>query len=179
VRRATLFVYSVLFGALFAFGQQPPGPYPRGANPPTSDGNGIWRFDRQPGAQPAFFEQLEAMFTLIKPPERAPFGRSVAFLVGVGMYEHLDELTHTSTDVTSMRNFLLESGGFDTVFEVRDDKVNGGLLNTYMLNYFSKSSPKYLTNATDASSTTLATAATKVIWATYCFPKRTRREATM
>jgi len=145
MNRKAFFVLALLCAAPFAAGQQPPGPYPQGVIPPVNDGNGVWRFDRPRGRQPMFFEQLAAMFNLIKPPEPLPFGHSIAFLVGIGPYEHLDALTHTSSDVSNMRNFLLESGGFDTVFEVRDDKVNSVLLNTYMLNYFSRSDPKYVT----------------------------------
>lgn len=145
MHRRGFFVLALLCWTPSLVGQQPPGPYPQGANPPVSEGNGVWRFDRPRGREPAFFEQLAAQFNLIKPPEPVPFGHSVAFLVGVGAYEHLDRLTHTSTDVTHMRNFLLEYGGFDTVFEVRDGNVNGVLLNTYMLNHFSKSNSKYFT----------------------------------
>jgi len=145
MKRKAFITVALLCATPFAGGQQPPRPYPQGVNPPVSDGSGVWRFDRS-SPEPAFFEQLAAMFNLIKPPEQAPFRRSIAFLVGVGPYEHLDRLTHTSSDVSSVRNFLLESGGFDTVFEVRDDKVNSVLLNTYMVNYFSSNNPKYLTD---------------------------------
>jgi WD40 repeat protein len=106
----------------------------------------VWRFDHSPKPEPAFFDLLKSWFTQIQPPVPVPFGRSVAFLVGVGTYRHLDTLTHTASDVSGMRNFLIESGGFDTVFEVRDEKVNRSLLNKYMLNSFRTNSPKYLTD---------------------------------
>jgi TPR repeat protein len=144
--KRTLLIISLSLGMVsFLLGQAPPGPYPQGTKP-VNQGDGVWRFDR-PGTtlEPAFFQQLAAMFKFLKPPAPLPFGRSIAFLVGVGSYRHLDPLPHTTTDVTKMRNFLLEHGGFDTVFEVRDDRVSSTLLNTYMLNYFSKPDSKYLT----------------------------------
>src|SRR2546430_1149063 len=104
MRRVAFFVLALLCASAFASDSQPPGPYPQGVNPPVNEGSGVWRFDRPRGQQPAFFDQLAAMFNLIKPPEPMPFGHSIAFLVGVEPYEHLDTLTHTSSDVSSMRN---------------------------------------------------------------------------
>ncbi len=131
MRRAFLLAIATWCGISIGRGQQPRGPWPQGVNPPVSQGDDVWRFDRTGGPAPA--------------PNPAPFGRSIAFLVGVDSYRHLDPLNHTATDVRNIRDFLLGPGGFDTVFEVQGDKVNGTLLNTWMLNRFSRSDSKYLT----------------------------------
>lgn len=134
------------FALSLAAQQRPPGPYPNNIQP-VYESNGVWRFDRSrpPSPQPIFWDRLAAQFNLVK-PINPPFGRSIAFLVGVGEYKHLDSLKHTAKDVSRMREFLLTRGGFDTVFEVRDAAVDASGLNQYLLNRFSKQDPRYLTN---------------------------------
>jgi hypothetical protein len=134
--------------------QAPPEPYPmihtaQGTQvriQPRAVGDGVWRFDRPRESSPGFIVLMLRYFSLLAPPEQRPFEKSVAFLAGVGSYRNLVPLTHTRTDVVNMRNFLLEFGGFDTVFEVHDDAVNARLLNTYMINKFSLTDPASLTN---------------------------------
>jgi hypothetical protein len=123
----TLLLFARLSVALFAADRLPPSPYPHGSNPPVNVGNGVWRFDRPRRTKPAFSEELAAMFNLIKPPDPTPFGYSIAFLAGVSVYKNMNALDYSGSDVTRMRNFLLESGGFDTVFEVRDEWVTSQL----------------------------------------------------
>jgi hypothetical protein len=61
-----------------------------------------------------------------------PFGRSVAFLIGVSDYRHLKDLPSVKRDLDKMRSFLLERGHFDEVYEVRDEAVTRELIETYM-----------------------------------------------
>jgi uncharacterized caspase-like protein len=61
-----------------------------------------------------------------------PFGKSIAFLVGVSKYSHLSQLPSVSNDVSDMRSFLLETAGFDEVYVAKDEIVNRDLIEQYV-----------------------------------------------
>lgn len=103
----------------------------------THQPDGVLRFDRPPGIQPSYWQLLFDLFRW-KPAKTPPFRRSVAFLAGVGRYDYLKpQLPFVESDLTELRTFLLSDGGFDTVFEVRNDKVRRSLIEDYMVNKFS------------------------------------------
>lgn len=107
--------------------------------------DGVVRYDRPPTRQPAFWEELLSRFSL-EPTNTLPFRRSVAFLTGVSRYSNISEqLDYVETDLRELRTFLLNEGGFDTVFEARNELVSRGLIEDYMLNKFSKPSSDFLT----------------------------------
>ncbi len=120
----------------------------RTAGPPpgfrcTLQPDGVLRFDRAaPGTATAdFWRQFSALFQW-KPTATLPFGRSVAFLVGVSRYQHLrPQLPFVETDVTELRNYLLSEAAFDTVFEIRNDLARRTLIEEYLVNKFSSDSP--------------------------------------
>jgi hypothetical protein len=99
----------------------------------------VWRFDRPSGAQPGYWEELFDLFRW-KPAKTLPFRRSVAFLVGVAHYDNLRQLPWVESDLTELRNFLLQDGGFDTVFELRNEVVRRSLIEDYMVNKFREDS---------------------------------------
>lgn len=91
-------------------------------------------------AKPWFFQQVENLFNVMLPPkDQLPFGVSVAFLVGVSRYDYLSpQLPFVKNDVEDMRQFLLNQGGFDTVYVAREKIVTSGLIQNYMRNKFAR-----------------------------------------
>jgi WD40 repeat protein len=75
-------------------------------------------------------------------PDQLPFGRSVAFIVGVSRYKNLDPLPGVVQSVQQVRDYLLKDGGFDVVYELTDFdvkpnvRVRPTLVKDYMLNRF-------------------------------------------
>ena len=61
-----------------------------------------------------------------------PFGKSIAFLVGVSKYSHLSQLPSVRNDVSDMRSFLLDKAGFDEVYVATDEIVNRDLIEQYV-----------------------------------------------
>ena len=92
-------------------------------------------------SKPAFFEQLEKNFKIkLAGSDNFPFGRSIAFLVGVSEYKYLSpQLPFVSNDLELLGNSLLIQNGFDTVYVAEDDIVTTRLIEDYMVNKFRKS----------------------------------------
>jgi len=66
-----------------------------------------------------------------------PFGKSIAFLVGVSEYEHLStQLPFVKNDLAELRKFLLDKGGFDEVYVAADSTVKESLVKEYIFNIF-------------------------------------------
>ena len=62
-----------------------------------------------------------------------PFGRSVAFLAGVGKYQNISpQLPSVQNDIRQMRDLLLNQAGFDEVYVAEDDVVNRDLIEHYV-----------------------------------------------
>ena len=62
-----------------------------------------------------------------------PFGRSIAFLAGVGKYHNISpQLPSVHNDIQAMRDFLLNNAGFDEVYVAQDDVVNRDLIEQYV-----------------------------------------------
>jgi Caspase domain len=106
---------------------------PRSTNLP----DGVVRYDRSSTAAPGFFQVVrEGLGYVFK---STPFDRSVAFLVGVGKYHHLNpQLAYIDNDINQMRDFLLTEAGFDTVFVALNDVANANLVDNYMLTILPK-----------------------------------------
>src|SRR5690349_10356972 len=77
-------------------------------------------YEKQPGAQqlPSLWDTFFGLFRIQKDRRVSlPFGRSVALLVGIGNYRHLEpRLEYANKDVEKMRDYLLAEGGFDAVY---------------------------------------------------------------
>ena len=94
--------------------------------------------------RPRFFDVFSSLTSLPLPddPEQLPFGRSVAFIVGVSRYTNLDPLPGVEQTVHQLREYLLHDGGFDIVYELTDFevipnlRVRPSLVRDYMLNRF-------------------------------------------
>src|ERR1700733_15179075 len=90
----------------------------------------------QTAARPSFWQLVLQLFNFA--PAQRPFERSVAFLVGVSKYEHLNpQLPYVDTDLKDMREFLLDDAGFDTVYVASGSVVSTHLVENYMMNRFS------------------------------------------
>jgi uncharacterized caspase-like protein len=76
-----------------------------------------------------FTEIYKVVLTALSPP---PFGRSIAFLVGVSEYRYLSQLPSVRNDVNEMRDFLLSKAGFDEVYVATDSVVNRDLIEEYV-----------------------------------------------
>jgi hypothetical protein len=99
-----------------------------------------------PPQPPSFWRMVVDLLkwpTVAKPP----FGRSVAFLAGVSQYNDrsFEQLDFVKNDLTDFRNFLLTQGGFDAVYEARDQNVTEELVNKFMRGHFANPSDGYLT----------------------------------
>ncbi|MCG3157872.1 MAG: Hercynine oxygenase [bacterium] len=106
-----------------------------------SDGVERWYRDKATSDKPWFFEQVENLYRVVLPPrDRLPFNVSVAFLVGVSRYDYLrPQLPFVANDLADMREFLLNQGGFDTVYVVANQVATPGLVENYMTNRFRRS----------------------------------------
>jgi hypothetical protein len=92
--------------------------------------------------KPAFFRRFEEITGLRLPAATdLPFGRSVAFLIGVGKYPNFsnaEQLPYVQGDVDALRDYLIGEGGFDEVLVVRDEKATPELVERYMMSYLPK-----------------------------------------
>ncbi len=95
-----------------------------------SDGVEHWYRIKQ--EKPWFFKQFEKISEVIV--NRKPFGKSVAFLVGVSEYKNLPKLPFVKNDLDALRKFLLTKGGFDEVYVAADQVVTTRLVQGYMRN---------------------------------------------
>jgi hypothetical protein len=109
-----------------------------------SDGVEMWSRPLSGAEKPWFFRQLEAGYNLLLPSRnKLPFDRSIAFLVGVAEYDRLSpQLPFVKNDLDDLREYLLNSGGFDVVYVASGAVVSQQLIDDYMLNKF----PKELTH---------------------------------
>lgn len=60
----------------------------------------------------------------------------VAFLVGVWDYKNLDKLDFVENDLNEMKDYLLDMGGFDSVYVLKNKVVIAELILEYMQNKF-------------------------------------------
>lgn len=102
--------------------------------------DGVERWYRPAASpQPWFFQQLQNIFDVMLTSKELPFGKSVAFLVGVSEYKYLSpQLKWVKNDIQDMREFLLYKGGFDEVYVAAEKIVNRDLVETYISNVFFK-----------------------------------------
>src|ERR1017187_648087 len=109
--------------------------------------DGVVRWESHSKTQsrrPRFFDVFSGITALSLPdnPDQLPFGRSVAFIVGVSRYKNLDPLPGVVQSVQQVRDYLLKDGGFDVVYELTDFdvkpnvRVRPTLVKDYMLNRF-------------------------------------------
>lgn len=127
---------------LLLFGAQPQTPQTDGIlRTPLKDGVERWHRVKALGAKPWFFQQVENLFNVVLPPkDQLPFGVSVALLVGVSEYAHLSQqLPFVKNDLADMRAFLLNDGGFDTVYVASEKIVNRDLIDGYVRNKIGRS----------------------------------------
>ena len=103
-----------------------------------TDGVEHWYRIKPADEKPWFFQQLENIFDVIlSQRDKLPFGRSVAFLVGVSDYKYLSpDLPFVKNDLQDMRQFLLTKGGFDEVYVASETIVNRDLVEDYIRNKF-------------------------------------------
>ncbi len=91
-------------------------------------------------SQPTFWELFKSLFSNAwNPPERIPFRRTVAFLVGVSDYKNLKKLPGVDNDLNRMRDFLLNRSGFDQVYVARGAAATPGVVQHYMMDFFDNS----------------------------------------
>jgi hypothetical protein len=81
-----------------------------------------------------FVQWIQQLYNVQFLKKTPPFGRSIAFLVGVGTYHNfspqLQESVHN--DLIEMRELLLNDMGFDEVYIAKDDIVNRDLIEEYI-----------------------------------------------
>jgi len=81
-----------------------------------NDGVEHWYIQEPDRGDSFLTQEFAQIYSVVFSPQSArPFGRSVAFLVGVSKYQHLSQLPSVLNDVHQMRDFLLYKAGFDDV----------------------------------------------------------------
>jgi len=101
--------------------------------------DGVEHWYRVGKGKPSFFRLVENLYEVILPDEKElPFGKSVAFLVGVSEYKDkaLGDLEFVKNDLISLREYLLKNGGFDEVYVATDSIATPRLVEHYMRNEF-------------------------------------------
>jgi hypothetical protein len=94
--------------------------------------DGVIRYDK-PGPTPSLWQYIKDQWGWIVLSR--PFGKSVAFLVGVGDYEYIKpKLQYVSSDLRELREYLLNSAGFDSVYVAQDGAASADLVERYMFN---------------------------------------------
>ncbi len=77
--------------------------------------------------------QIENLSNVIWPEEQAPFGRSVALLTGVSVYQYLTpDLPSVENDLEKMQEFLIGPGGFDEVYLIKNENLDRDIVERYM-----------------------------------------------
>src|SRR5882672_10887127 len=105
----------------------------RGLVAQTRLADGVIRYDKSTGA--SFWQYIQQNWGWVVKSQ--PFGRSVAFLVGVGDYAYINpKLRYVGSDLKELREFLLIDAGFDTVYVVQDSVATADLVDHYMFNEF-------------------------------------------
>ena len=106
----------------------------------TKLSDGVEKYYRLKSAdsRPWFFKQLEEIFdVMLSQNNELPFGKSIAFLVGVSKYNYISpQLPFVENDLDDMRDFLLTTGGFDEVYVARGKIVNSTLVKKYIKQKF-------------------------------------------
>ena len=87
-----------------------------------------------PENQRSWFQiQVEKISNVLWAGKKAPFGRSVALLTGVSDYQYLTpDLPSVENDLRDMRKFLLQQGGFDEVFVIKNSNLNRNIIERYI-----------------------------------------------
>ena len=87
-----------------------------------------------PISQRSWFQiQVEKISNVLWAGKKAPFGRSVALLTGVSDYQYLTpDLPSVENDLRDMRKFLLQQGGFDEVFVIKNSNLNRNIIERYI-----------------------------------------------
>jgi WD40 repeat protein len=103
-----------------------------------------WSRPQAPDNIPSFFKVLEKIGDFagyiinFKKTNELPFGKSVAFLVGVSKYKYFDSLLFIENDLDDLANSLLTYCGFDAVYIAKNEAVSPDIIKTVLLNRFSK-----------------------------------------
>ncbi len=93
--------------------------------------DGILRYERL-SPRPTFWQYVQDQWGWIV--NARPFGKSIAFLVGVGNYQYVrPTLSYVKNDVAEMKQFLLDRAGFDVVYVALDNVANADLVDNFML----------------------------------------------
>ena len=105
---------------------------------PLPDGVKHWHRIGEDEKKPYFYKLMEDVYhVFVTDADKLPFGKSVAFLVGVGDYEYLSpQLDFVQNDLAALREYLLMRGGFDSVYVAEGDFVDARLVENYMRNKF-------------------------------------------
>jgi hypothetical protein len=107
------------------------------------DGVEKWEISAEGTNKPVFFAMYDSLTNQTLSSEGQPFGRSVAFLVGIGKYDYLTPLPGVEQDLRRVREYLLYRGGFDEVYQVRDQVATVELIDYYMTKFFPKTLETY------------------------------------
>lgn len=89
---------------------------------------------RPPAETPGFFSQLASRIGTPIPPDRRPFGKSVAFLIAVESYKYLPTLDGNRRSTETLAKYLYETEGFDEVCTIFDGNAQREFVEDFILN---------------------------------------------
>jgi hypothetical protein len=118
--------------------------YPQIKKEKLGDGVERWFLVRTAEPQSFLAERFQSVYNVLLSKNTQPFGRSIAFLVGVGNYQKISpNLPSVHNDLVEMRQLLLNDAGFDEVYVASDDVVSRDLIEQYIKARIGKTASKY------------------------------------
>ena len=98
-----------------------------------SDGVEHW-YILKAKSKASFFTHFEKLTKIaFSSDSDLPFGKSVAFLVGVSKYKYLSpQLESVENDITSVSSFLISNGGFDEIYILKNEAVDRDIIERYI-----------------------------------------------
>jgi hypothetical protein len=118
---------------------------PQVKNETFKDGVEHWYYV-EPADGGSYFERwFQDFYSVAFSKNAHPFGRSIAFLVGVGAYHSISPQLESSVrnDLIEMRALLMNEMGFDEVYIAKDDVVNRDLIEEYVKGKIANGASKY------------------------------------
>ncbi|HEX3047563.1 MAG TPA: caspase family protein [Bacillota bacterium] len=103
-----------------------------------------WSLPKRPDNIPWFYQSLSKIVDFgqyvvnFQDTDKLPFGKSVAFLVGVSTYKYVkpQNLSFVENDLKELAHTLLTDCGFDDVYIAKNEAVSPELIKAVLLNKF-------------------------------------------
>jgi hypothetical protein len=136
LRRFSKLIRAILASVSFLVFLVPALSYSQSSQPKReilSDGVEHWYVPAPENGKSLLTRKFEEIYDVFFSNSSPPFGKSVAFLVGVSKYQNLSpQLPSVRNDIVQMRDLLLNKAGFDEIYIAEDDVVNRDVIEHYV-----------------------------------------------